>query len=269
MKFDYLKGAFINRRNIIALVAAYAVLNILVGSFPFIPYLDANGILGLSLVVYIGFSLQSAMDKSFRREYDAKLKVRKIRSMANDCANNAKNLRRKLSIQDQNRVSKVISEMGEIVTYFLNGDKSYISGQVVEKALKLTEMYIKIMGLYFTKNKSSNSSQISFLAKRINTNTSNLNSIRDRATIEEVKRVIEADEKMIESLKNDRQDLEILDARLQYMESTLSMLKYNIISNIETEDMLITLEKDINEAAAINSVLNDRFEEKRNERLRI
>jgi hypothetical protein len=47
------------------------------------------------------------------------------------------------------------------------------------------------------------------------------------------------------------------------MESTISMLRYNIISNIESEDILNALESEVSEADALNTVLNERYEEKR------
>jgi len=84
----------------------------------------------------------------------------------------------------------------------------------------------------------------------------------------EISRVIENDEKMIESLKGDRAELERIDARLQYMESTIGMLKYNIVSNLESEEALRTLDTELNEASAINAVLGERNEERRRERLR-
>ena len=269
MSFDLLKNAIFYRRNIIAFIASLLIGTILIGNWEFAVIPSEIFTFQMTLVIYIGFILQSLLDKNFRQEYNKQTMIRRIKKASSDCTVQSRNLKRKLKLQDQQRLNKVISEMNEIVRFFLSGDKAYIKVQIVEKTLRLTEMYTKLMDYYYTRIKASDSEQISFLARRINTNSSNLNSVRDPATAEELRRVIEADEKMINSLKEDRKGLEKVDARLQYMESTISMLKYNITSNLETDDMLQTLEHEINEAAAINAVLSDMGEEHRRQRIRL
>ena len=273
MSFDLLKSAMAYRRNIIALIASVLIgvvvrENLAMFPFPF-PFPAQILTFQLPLAVYVGFILQSMVDKTFRREYEKQEMIRRIKRVSSECNTQSRNLRRKLKLQDQQRLSKVISEMNEVVRVFLSGDKSYIKVQVVEKAMKLTDIYIKLMDYYYTRIKASDREQISFLARRINTNSSNLSSVRDPATAEELRKVIEADERMINSLKEGRNDLEKVDARLQYMESTISMLKYNITSNLETDSILQTLENEINEAAAINTVLSDMGDEHRRQRIRL
>ena len=257
------------RRNIIALIASLLIGSVIQRSYAVLPF--PVGILAFQapLIVYVGFVLQSMVDGKFRQEYEKQRIIRRIKKSSTECTTQSRNLKRRLKLQDQQRLNKVIAEMNEIVRSFLSGDKSDIKVQLVDKSLRLTEMYIKLMDHYYIRIKASEGEQISFLARRINTNTSNLNSVRDPATANELRRVIEADERMINSLKEDRKSLETVDARLQYMESTISMLKYNVTSNLGTYDMLHTLEQEIDEAAAINTVLSDWGEEHRRERIRL
>ena len=65
-------------------------------------------------------------------------------------------------------------------------------------------------------------------------------------------------------MKNEK-DLERISARLDYMESTVNMFKHQIMSSIESEDMLEQLETAVNEAEALDAVLDER----RRSRLRL
>jgi len=268
LKLEHLKGALLNGRNIAALFVAWILsgrINLPIpdswmlfndGSDPYIR-------LALALSVYAIFVIQNLASPKFRANCERKNLIEKIRKMSNECYNQAKSIRRKLSIADQKRLGQVVSDTEEVVNSFFNSDKSYLRVRVVEKTLSLTSLYTKLFSMYQARQKALDGGQISVVARRINANTSNLNNIRDSVTKEEVKKVISNDEKIIESLKNERTELEKLNARLQYMESTIGMLKYNIVSNLETEDILGTLETEVGEADALNAVLSDRYEEKK------
>jgi hypothetical protein len=264
MKLEHFKGALLHGRNILAFVAALIAGNYLLDSWMVIdksaePYVIMAG----ALLVYTVFVGQSLMSAKSRAEFEKKDMIKKVRKMSADCYSQARSMKRRLSVSDQKRLGQVIADTEEVVNSFFNSDKSYLKLRIVEKTLGMTALYTKMFSIYLSRLKSSDAGQISHLARRINTNTSNLNTIRDHTTRDEVRKVIANDEKVIESLKNERIEVEKLNARLQYMESTISMLRYNIISNIESEDILSALESEVSEADALNTVLNERYEEKR------
>ena len=277
MKPSIIKGALLLRRNIIALVASYIILyNALPRVFMGVmANADANAAnfssmtyirFGLALAIYGGFVAQSMLSKDFRENVNQKEKINAIKKELEICHQNVRNLKRKLEPKAQQRLDNLLRESDEIVQSFLNGNKSTLKEQVVRQSLKLTSAYITLADMFRVRSSASNSERISQLARRINTNTNNLNSVRDEGIADELKRVIEADERMIESLKNERLELDKIDARLQYMESTIGMLKYNIISNLESEDTLNHLESDVHEADVLNTVLTERYDERREER---
>lgn len=268
------------RRNITALIASLVVFSYALPRLPFASSLMAGGALnlglgqsmsryaayGLSLAVYLVFVAQSLTSSDFRSNFERRETINEIKRSAEECRQSARVLKRKLELKAQQRLNDVLKESDEIVQSFLNGDKNPLKVRVVQQSVKLTSSYIKLAEMFRARSFSSDSDRVSQLAKRINANTSNLNNVRDPGIADELRRVIEADEKMIESLRNERFELEKIDARLQYMESTIGMLKYNIISNLESEDILSHLESDVQEATALNSALTDRYDEKREER---
>ena len=281
MRPGLLKGALLLRRNLIALGTTFVALRLLLPRIPFlVTYENAYAnlgftileviIFGLSLAVYAGFVVQSMLSPEFRETLEQREVINEIRKASEECHQAVRNLKRKLDPGAQQRLTNVLKESDEIVQSFLGGDKNFLKVRAVRQSLKLTLAYIRLADMFRVRASASSGDRISQLARRINANTSNLNTARDPGVSDELKRVIAADERMIESLKNERFELERIDARLQYMESSIGMLKYNIISNLESEDILHNLESDVHEADALNSVLNERYDERREEkRLRL
>jgi hypothetical protein len=70
------------------------------------------------------------------------------------------------------------------------------------------------------------------------------------------------DEKIIVRIKEEKLDLERISAKLNYMESMVNMFKQQILSSIESEDMLEKLETAVNEATALDNVLDERRKRK-------
>ena len=278
MKPSLIKGAMFLRRNLFALLIAFVSLRIFVPRLPTslfagtdLSYIadlatSNNALFGISLLIYAGFVIQSLTSREFKDNYAQKEIISAIKKESEANHLNARILKRKLEIKAQQRLDSILRESDEIVSSFMNGDRTQLKERVVQQSLKLTSAYIKLADMFRVRSSASNSEKISQLAKRINTNTSNKNSVKDRSIADELQRVIDADERMIESLKNERLELDKIDARLQYMESTIGMLKYNIISNLESEDILNHLESDVYEADALNTVLNERYDERREER---
>ena len=277
VKPSLIKGAMLLRRNLLVLIASFAALRII---SPIIldwfitdpstqrALLNSSNFtyFGLALIIYAGFVIQSLTSKEFKESYAQKEMIIAIKKESEANHLNARILKRKLELKAQQRLDSMLRESDEIVHSFMNGDKTHLKLNVVKQSLKLTSAYIKLADMFRVRSSASNSEKISQLAKRINTNTSNMNSVKDRGIADELQRVIDADERMIESLKNERLELDKIDARLQYMESTIGMLKYNIISNLESDDILNHLESDVYEADVLNSVLNERYDERREER---
>jgi len=275
VKLNFIKGAMLLRRNIIAFFASYLILSFalprlgLLSLFGAVAGIEAAAVSGssifiiMSLLIYGGFVVQSLLSHEFRAEFARRETILEIRRMSEECHQSARILKKKLELKAQTRLSNVLKETDEIVQSFLNGDKTELKVRVVQQSLKLTSAYVKLADMFRVRAFASDGDKISQLARRINANAANLNNARDQMVADELQRVIDADEKMLESLKNERFELERIDARLQYMESTIGMLKYNIISNLESEDILNTLANEVNEASALNSVLTERYEERR------
>ena len=237
MNPGFIKRAFLLRRNLIALLGSFIVMNIAISRQPIVELIAANpdltfagiaihqfALYAVSLAIYGGFVAQSLLSRAFKEDYDNREMINDIKRTYEDCRQSSKVLKRKLEPTAQQRLDNMMRESEEILQSFLNGDKNYLKVRAVQQSQKLTSAYIKLADMFRVRALASSKDRISVLAKRINTNTSNLNNVRDSGIASELQRVIDADERMIESLKNEKLELDKIDARLQYMESSIGML---------------------------------------------
>ena len=70
------------------------------------------------------------------------------------------------------------------------------------------------------------------------------------------------DERLITRLKDEKKELERIGVKLDYMESTVNVFKHQILSSVENEEMLEQLETVVNEAEALDTVLEERRKSK-------
>ena len=75
------------------------------------------------------------------------------------------------------------------------------------------------------------------------------------------------DEKIITRLKEEKQELERIDTKLDYIKSTVSMFKHQVTHSLDSEEMLEKIENVVNEATALESVLDDRYKKRSRNRI--
>jgi hypothetical protein len=82
--------------------------------------------------------------------------------------------------------------------------------------------------------------------------------MKDERMVSDISSIIEMDEQVIQRVKDEKNELERIHARLDYIESMIGMFKNQIISSIESEEMIEKLDTAVNEATALDSVLQER-----------
>jgi hypothetical protein len=111
---------------------------------------------------------------------------------------------------------------------------------------------------YSIRSKELSEINISDLMNKINANRRKISFMKDDRMLDDIRNIIEMDEKAIERVKDEKNELERIHARLDYIESMLGMFKHQIISSIESEEMVEKLETAVNEATALDNVLQER-----------
>ncbi len=262
MKTRMLLSGLLKLRNIgilaILLFLAYAI------DIPGIPY---AGIVkpAAGIAVYLGFVLQTLSSKEFQEEFNRKEKIRKIQDLNYTCLRLASEAKKHTNAKYFEKLRKVMSDKDEIVNSFFRGEQSFLKEKIVEQTMNLVVSYIKLLTNFCIRSREMSSVDISVITDRINANTRKLSFARDPQVCSDLRSAIEMDEKLINRLKDERNELDRISAKLDYMETTVNLFKHQILSSIESEDMLEKLETAVNEAVALDNVL----EERRKNRIRI
>lgn len=215
------------------------------------------------MVLYLIAVGQSLLSKDFHDDFNRKQKVRQIQNLNYSCLKLSNEAKKNTNNTYLLKMKKVMEDKGDIVNSYFNGERNYLKEKIVEQTLNLVVSYLKLLNNFCVRSRELSGMDVSDIANRINANTRRLNFAKDPRAADDIKRVIEMDEKIIERLKDEKKDLERISAKLDYMESTVSMFKHQIISNIESEEMLETLETAVNEASALDTVLTERKKRER------
>ena len=213
----------------------------------------------------MGFVIQTLLSKDFQKEFNQKEKFRKIRElnrMANRLSAEAK---RNTNNTYLLKLRRVMNDKNEIFNSYSTGEHSYLKEKIVEQTLSLVIAYLKLLNNFCIRSRELSSVDVSAISARINANNRKLSFAKDIRMADDIRKIIEMDTRLIERMKQEKKDLERISARLDYMESTVNMFKHQIMSSIENEEMLEQLETAVNEAEALDAVLDER----RRNRLRI
>lgn len=212
----------------------------------------------VSLAVYVVLVMQTLLSKQFHEDFNRKEKIRHIQDLNYQCSKLSSEARRYTNATYLQKLKKVMEDKSDIVDSYLRGDRSYLREKIAEQTLNLVVSYLKLLNNFCIRSRELSNVDVSTVAGRINTNNRKLSFAKDVRMADDIRRIIEMDEKLINRLKDEKKDLERISAKLDYMESTVNMFKHQIISSVESEDMLEKLETAVNEAEALDSVLQDR-----------
>lgn len=218
-----------------------------------------TGAYGLGAITYLGLVIQSLFSNSYREEVKLKEKKKELNRLNRECNRLAVQARSTATPIQRQKLRKIMQDKNDILNSLKRGDeRSYLKEKIVEKSLNLVISYIKLMTNYSIRFKELSEINIKDLMNKINTNRRKLSFLQDERMAEDIKSIIQMDENTIQRVKDEKNELERINARLDYIESMLGMFKHQIISSIESEEMVEKLETAVNEATALDSVLQER-----------
>ncbi|MCR4436507.1 MAG: hypothetical protein QHH06_11460 [Clostridiales bacterium] len=259
MKFKMFVSAMFELKNITALLILLGLA--FAADSSLVPFFGPDvGLVAYpaGIVLYLIFVIQTLTSNKFIESFNRKQKIRHIQDLNYSCLKLANEAKRHTNSAYYQKLRKVMEDKNDIVNSFFKGEKSYIKEKVVEQTLNLVISYTKLLTNFCIRSRELGGIDLSDITNRINSNTRKLSFVNDPHAEEDLKKVIEMDEKIIQRLKDEKKDLERIKAKLDYMESTVNMFKHQVLSSIESEEMLEKLESAVNEAAALDNVLEER-----------
>ncbi len=268
MKSRLILKAVFKLRNIgflLLLLAAAAILSdpsaltVLGNGIPVVPDIVA---FPAAFAVYAAFVIQTLNSKNFHEDFNKKEKVRHIQDLNYSSLKLSNEAKRNTNSTYLQKLKKVMEDKNDIVESYFRGERGFLKERITEQTLNLVVSYLKLLNNFCIRSRELSSVDVSAVANRINTNTRKLGFTKDIHMLDDISKIIEMDEKLINRLKDEKKELERISAKLDYMESTVNMFKHQALSSVESEEMLEKLETAVNEAEALDNVLEDRRKNK-------
>ncbi|MEN2775037.1 hypothetical protein [Acetivibrio clariflavus] len=255
MKLRLLISALTNYRNLGILIVLSVLSSSLESDMSYIAYVA-------SFVVYLGFSLQSFTSKKFQDNFIHESKKKQIKNLDEMCKKLADETKAYTNAAYYKKLCSIMEDKTEIVQAYFKDEFNYLKERITEQTLNLVITYIKLLKNFCKRCRDLNLTDINPIIERINQNRRKLDFIKDQKVYEDLKKTIEMDEKILNRLKEEKQDLERIDTKLDYIKSTVSMFKHQIGMSMESEEMIEKIENTLNEATALESVLEKRHKKR-------
>jgi len=156
----------------------------------------------------------------------------------------------------ESRVDAMFRAKAEISNSFLNKEYSPIREKIALKSLELSIIYFKLMDIYVSRLFDVSSKNLAVIEQRININRRKKISSVNKSYIDDIERAIEADERLLDRLREARKEVEKMSVKLNLIESTMALLKQQIYTEFHSEEIFENVENTINEAQALESALS-------------
>jgi len=261
MKTRFILSAIFRFRNIVILAASLILTNTLAGTIPVFGSVSSL-MTPLSFVIYLIAVIRTLSDKKFREDYSRQERLWEIRNLNRQANRLAAEARRNTIGPYGHKLRKMMDDKNEIFKSYASSEYSYLKERIVERTLNLVIVYIKLLNNYCIRYRELSKIDVGTVTARINDNSRKLNFARDEKIQSDLQKVIEMDQKLINRMKEEKKELERISTKLDYMESTVNMFKHQILASVENEDMLEQIETAVNEAEALENVLEERKREK-------
>jgi len=248
-------GTLIILLGLSALLTDSSALTFVGGAIPAVPSYIA---FPASLAIYAAMTIQTLFNSDFRENFQRKEKEREIRKLNDKCASLFSKVKKNTNNFYLQKLKKVYEDKEGIYNSYLSNRDSYLKENIAKQSLNLAISYMRLLDNFCIRSRELSATDQKKIIERINENSRKLNFARDGVMAENLRKIIEIDEKLVERINEEKRELEKIGAKLDYIESTISMFKHQMLSSIEKEEMLESLEKAVNEAEAPDTVLERR-----------
>lgn len=243
-------------KNIIFLAGGFLLAVSISSSFPdtaWLPY--TVGAAGTA--AYIAGVIRTVKSGEFREEIRLSQRLDGISELNDACNALYRRISGRLGKNQRIKVIGVLKQKDELMRYFERYSDDPIRQKIIEQALKLVAAYFNLTCNYCERARELSQQNLNELVSRINTNNRKLGSLKNYQAVLELTKTVEMDEKLLGELREDREQLEIVNVRLDQIESTIAGFKHRILSSDLSDPETEEIENAVNEATALDNALNE------------
>lgn len=215
-------------------------------------------VLLVGLAGYLFFVIRILRSEKFISEFNLDIKLEGLQKMSWECNDLYRRLNKKFDRNMKNKVVGIMKQKDELMEYFSKYSDNPVKQTIIEQALKLVSAYLHLVYNYSVRSRELTPAGVNEITNRINYNNRKLGSLKSYEAVLELSKTIEMDEKLLQRIKEEREELERVSVRLDYIESTIGGFKHQIISSDSSDPAYEEMEDVINEASALNSALDER-----------
>jgi hypothetical protein len=206
---------------------------------------------------YLVAVYRTANSDKFRAEIALFDKLDGINKLSWECNSLYRHISRSLGKTLRTKAIGVIKQKEELMEYFNKYSEDPIKQRIIEQALKLVMAYFNLASNYSDRMRELSQQNFNDLISRININNRKLGSLKNYDAVLELTKTVEMDEKLLKNLKEEREELEMVNVRLDQIESTIVGFKHRILSSDLSDPETEEIENVINEASALDNALNE------------
>ena len=248
MNFEMLLKASTRLKNL----ALLAVVGIVFLATTYLPFL----LVGLAGYVY--FVMQTLRDEKFLNDYNNQQQIEGIQNLNIESNKLYRYVSGRLRAGMREKVTNIFQEKESLMIYYNNVKDDLIKQKIVEQALKLVLVYFKLMYNYSVRIKDIKSLNTGKVEERINNNRMKKENLINPKAKVDIEKALELDERLLERINREKNELEMVHSKLDYIESAIITFKHQIISNSDLDPEISEIDNVVNEAVALDNVLLSR-----------
>lgn len=244
--------------------AAIQPVNLIIGSIALIAalYFDSLWILLAGSAVYIFFIFLKLKDQTFSKVLESEEIIFEIRQLNNECEQIADGAKNSTNSEKRYRVRKVLKFKDEIVELFYKDRSRLLKQKIAKQTIELVGVYVRLIENYYSRLKDVENNNLYEIEQRIKDNEEKAKKASDIEIRQELSDVIELDIKVLSRLTEEKDELDRINTKLNFIESSISLFKQQMLTSIESEDIFNNVQNVVNEAIALDNVLNEHRKER-------
>lgn len=209
------------------------------------------------VAAYVVAVVHTINSSDFKEEFELSEKLDDINKLSWECSSLYRRISGSLGKNQRMKAIGVLKQKKELMDYFNKYNKDPIKQKIIQQALKLVAAYLNLVGNYSDRMRELSQQNINDLVSRINFNNRKLGNLKNYEAVLELTKTVEMDEKLLRDLKEEREELEMVNVRLDQIESTIVGFKHRILSSELSDPEAEEIENAINEASALDNALNE------------
>lgn len=160
------------------------------------------------------------------------------------------------------RIREVLNTKNEVLSLLNKDSQRLIKQKIVKQILELTLSYANLLENYYIRLNDFEKVNINEIKTRINKNEEKLNNIDMIDEKNKILNMIQIDKELFAMFVEEEKSLQNINDKLTYIESTASLLKQQMLANVDGEVLFEKIQNTVNEATALNTTIRNNQRQK-------